>query len=364
MKIHSNFIKKIRSIIIITALLAMTNQSFGGQTSVEGKVTKISDSNITIETTMANSIPAGSRVDLFFEISEDKSILIGQWKVSIAGNGEVFSTPVNMLSPPQKGMTAKISFTERKKQVQVMRQNHHNAPPISQYDDTQSAKTKFEPIEPELRGKEPKGQLLGIPFPEKSAKDSVEEGNKYFYEKNYKMAQGVEKEKYNTLKIVKKNEDLESETQKMFEALYVNDLKTVREQLNKGVSANAKNDVGQTPLHVTQDLAILKLLISSGADVDSSDGDGRTPIFNKEIELIKVLIVAGADIHHRSNKGNTLLIWYSYSGYLEGIQYIVSLGADVNGVNLDGQTAHDIAEHFAHFKLLEYLISIGAQPGK
>ncbi len=164
----------------------------------------------------------------------------------------------------------------------------------------------------------------------------------------------------NTLAI----ENLASETQKMFEALYVNDLKTVRTQLNKGVSANAKNDVGQTPLHVTQDIAILKILVSNGADVNSTDDDGRTPMFNKEIELITLLIEAGADIHHRSNKGNTLLIWYSYSGYLEGIQYIVSLGADVNAINNDGQTAHDIAERFAHLKLLEYLISIGAKPGE
>ncbi len=349
MKIHSKFKKKIRTFIIITAVLAMANQSFSGQVSIEGNVTKINDNNITIETSMADSIPAGSRVDLFFEISEDQSISIGQWKVSFAGNGEVFATPVDMLSPPQEGMTAKISFTERKKQVQVIRQNHHNAPPISQYDDIQSAKTKFEPIEiePQLRGKEPKGQLLGTPFP---GKPTLQKNAKAIHNLGDKNS--------------KKNENLESETQKMFEALYVNDLKTVREQLNKGVSANAKNDVGQTPLHATQDLAILKLLISSGADVDSSDGDGRTPIFNKEIELIKVLIVAGADIHHRSNKGNTVLIWYSYSGYLEGIQYIVSLGADVNAINVDGQTAYDIAEHFAHFKLLEYLMSIGAQPGK
>lgn len=144
----------------------------------------------------------------------------------------------------------------------------------------------------------------------------------------------------------------------------MNDLNTVRYQLKKGVNAKAKNDTGQTPLHVTQDLAILKLLISSGADVNATDGDGMTPMFNKEIELMKVLIEAGADIHHKSNKGNTILIWFSYSGYLEGIQYIVSLGADVNVTNIDGQTAYDIAERFAHFKLLEYLISIGAQTGE
>jgi len=190
MKKHSHFITKVRTIIIIIALLAMANQSFSGQVRVDGKFIKIND--------------------------------------------------------------------------------------------TQNAEKKFKLIEPQLRGKEPKGQLLRIPFPEKSAESG---------DKNAK----------------KRIENIASETQKMFEALYANDLKTVREQLNKGVSANAKNDVGQTPLHATQDHAILKLLLSSGADVNSSDSDGRTSIFNKEIELIKVLIEAGADIHHRSNKGNTLL---------------------------------------------------------
>ncbi len=178
------------------------------------------------------------------------------------------------------------------------------------------------------------------------------------------ISPGMEKHKQDKFETIKKAQTFELETKKMFEALYVNDLKTVSEQLNKGVDPNAKNDTGQTPLHATQDLAILEKLILSGADVNMADGDGRTPIFNKEIELIKALVEAGADIHHKSNKGNTLIIWYSYSGYLEGIQYVVSLGADVSIINVDGQTAYDIAETFAHFKLLDYFQSIGAKSGK
>lgn len=178
------------------------------------------------------------------------------------------------------------------------------------------------------------------------------------------LSPGMDKHKQNKFETIEKIKFLEPQANKMFMALYVNDSKMVRQQLDKGVNVNAKNDTGQTPLHVTQDLAILKMLILRGADINTADGDGMTPMFNKEVELIKVLIEAGADIHHRSNKGNTPLIWYSYSGYLEGVQYLVSLGADVNAINIDGQTAHDIAERFAHFQLLEYLKSIGAKSGK
>ncbi len=507
--------KTIATFITITVILAITNLSYSGPISVDGKVIKTNDNKVTIRTSEADSIPIGSRVDLFLKLSENESVPVGEWKVAIAGNGEVIATPVDMVGPPLEGMTAKISFQEKKKQVQVVRQNHHNAPPISEDDLAQTNRLDIEKIMPELRGKEPQGQLLGIPFPEKSATDYMDTGNKYYYEKNYQLAMeefkqcarmgnsectrmlglffnngfgvkkdfdkarklyeesalknnrtaiynlgviyangkgvkedvkkahelflksanlgypeaqfnlgafyyngmGVEKNEGTALKWFKKAADqnipraiyvvgqghefgwgipkdiskaleyykkaadlgdpdairriasglgekkLEAETHKLFEALYENDLKTVKAQLSKGVNVNAKNDTEQTPLHVAQDTTILKTLILNGAKVNSLDGDGRTPIFNKEIEALKVLIEAGADIHHKGNKGNTLLMWYSYSGYLEGIKYLVSLGVNVNAVNIDGQTAHDIAEKFAHFKLLEYLKSVGAQPG-
>jgi TPR repeat protein len=205
--------KLIKIFIFITTFLVSANYSFSGQTTVEGKVTKIGDNTITIRTSMTDSIPAGSRVDLFFEVSEGQSLPVGQWAVSSAGNGLVYATPVDVLGPPQEGMTAQISFPERKEQVQVIRQDHHNSQPMSQdeepykekqfvYDPPQDAekakditneghkgaKTGLDPIKPQIRGKEPKGQLLGIPFPEKSVDEYINEGNKYYSEKNYKMA--------------------------------------------------------------------------------------------------------------------------------------------------------------------------------
>jgi hypothetical protein len=150
----------------------------------------------------------------------------------------------------------------------------------------------------------------------------------------------------------------------MFDALYEDDMAGVRQKLDQGINVNAKNDTGQTPLHATQNIDILNLLISKGADVKAVDDTGMTPLFNKDIDLIKILVEAGADIQHTTPKGNTTLIWYAYSGYIEAIQYMVSLGVDVNKKNHDGQTAYDIAETFGHLNLLEYLKSIGAKPGK
>ena len=178
------------------------------------------------------------------------------------------------------------------------------------------------------------------------------------------IAPKMEKLKQNKFETNKEIKTLDPEVKKMFLALYLNDLDTVRQQLEKGVNVNARDDADQTPLHITQNKSIAKMLISKSADVNAVDDMGMTPIFNKDVDLSKILVAAGADIHLRSNKGNTPLIWYSYSGYLEGVKYLVSLGADVNAKNSDGQTAYDIAEKFAHFNLLEYLKSIGAKRGK
>ncbi|MDD3846907.1 MAG: ankyrin repeat domain-containing protein [Syntrophorhabdaceae bacterium] len=178
------------------------------------------------------------------------------------------------------------------------------------------------------------------------------------------IAPKMGKHSHNKLESHETVKTVDTEVQTLFSALYANNMETVRQQLEKGVNVNAKNDVGETPLHITQNKAIVKMLLLKGADVNSVDANNMTPIFNKEVEISKILVEAGADIHVKSKKGNTPLIWYSYSGYIEGIQYLVSIGASLNTTNSDGHTAYDIAETFGHRKLLAYLKSIGAKSGK
>lgn len=161
-------------------------------------------------------------------------------------------------------------------------------------------------------------------------------------------------------KLVKLDKDIE----RMFLGVYSGDVNIVKEQLAKNVFVDARNENSSTALHVAQNKEIIELLILKGADVNALDAYKMTPMFNKEVHRTKILVEAGADIHLKSDKGNTPLMWYCYSGYMEGIQYMLSLGADINTQNIDGQTAYDIAEHFASKEVLDYLISKGAKPGK
>ena len=157
---------------------------------------------------------------------------------------------------------------------------------------------------------------------------------------------------------------IDKDVEKMFLGVYSSNVDIVQEQLDKNVFVDARNETGSTALHVAQNEEIVKLLIDRGADVNAVDENNMTPIFNKEVHLTKLLVEAGADIHAKSKKGNTPLMWYCYSGYLEGVKYMVSLGAEVNSVNSDGQTAYDIAEHFHPLELLDYLNAVGANSGK
>ncbi|MDA3916913.1 MAG: ankyrin repeat domain-containing protein [Deltaproteobacteria bacterium] len=147
------------------------------------------------------------------------------------------------------------------------------------------------------------------------------------------------------------------ETKKLFNALYENNMPMVKKLLDLQVDANSRNEIGQTPLHIALNEKIIKLLISKGADVNARDDQGMTPIFNKAINQIILLVKAGADINLQSREGNTAVMWFAYSGYLDGIRYLVSQGADIKVKNKYNQTASDIAEKFGHLKVVEYLES-------
>ena len=162
--------------------------------------------------------------------------------------------------------------------------------------------------------------------------------------------------------IVQKNQ-LDQDVERLFLGVYSGDIVIVAEQLNKGVDVDARNETRQTALHVTQNPDIARLLIKRGADIGARNDSEAIPIFNKEVNIAKILLAAGTDINARDEKENTLLIWYTYSGYLEGIKFLINKGIDIHACNIDHQNALDIAEHFQPTTdTVRYLQTLNIQP--
>jgi hypothetical protein len=106
--------------------------------------------------------------------------------------------------------------------------------------------------------------------------------------------------------------------------------------IDKGAQVNTKDEVGSTPLHYAAmhgRIEIVRLLCDHGADIEASDNDGCTPLhfatLNGNISVVKELIeVRNADINARNVNGRTALRWAREEGKDDIAAFLVSHGAN------------------------------------
>jgi len=82
------------------------------------------------------------------------------------------------------------------------------------------------------------------------------------------------------------------------------------------------------------DLAATERLIAGGADVESKDDAGLTPLIIAALvgqrEAVVLLIAQGADPQGRDGKGFTPLHAAAHAGHLGVVKYLLELGLDVD----------------------------------
>ena len=141
------------------------------------------------------------------------------------------------------------------------------------------------------------------------------------------------------------------------------DLKTVKALTLNGLVDTSKFDNGWTPLMrascFSDNLELIKYLVSCGADVNQEDEDGSTSFFeaveNGSIEIAEFLLSAGSNIDHQDKVGYTALMWSAISLELESMDYLLRKGADLNLVTNEGRSFLEIANCFENERINEVL---------
>ena len=123
-----------------------------------------------------------------------------------------------------------------------------------------------------------------------------------------------------------------------------------------GADPNTTDGMGKTPLHVAASLTpeVVEVLLAAGADPNARNNDGQTPLHDAQPEAAEVLLAAGADPNARNNDGQTPL----HDAQPEAAEALLAAGADPNARNNDGQTPLHAA--LRKPEVLEVLLAGGA----
>ena len=100
-------------------------------------------------------------------------------------------------------------------------------------------------------------------------------------------------------------------TKPIHDAAVFGNIEAVKKHLAAGADVNAKDENGETPLHLAPTKETAELLIAEGADVNAKSRSGHTSLHLAAIggqkEIAELLIAAGADVNAKDEDGGTPL---------------------------------------------------------
>jgi ankyrin repeat protein len=134
--------------------------------------------------------------------------------------------------------------------------------------------------------------------------------------------------------------------------------------VENGADVNTRDNTGSTPLHANVDnLRICQFLVENGADINARNNFGATPlqyaVQYTDNPVCQYLVEKGADVNAGDNDGMTPLHNAAFS--LEVSQYLVENGADINARDNTGSTPlHSAAQFLDYPEVCQYLVKKGA----
>jgi ankyrin repeat protein len=146
----------------------------------------------------------------------------------------------------------------------------------------------------------------------------------------------------------------------LFESTMVGDVDGAASALAAGASPHYRNAHGITPLLVAcggvGPLAMVQLLLSAGAGVDSADPAGWTPLVyvasSGQLLLMEALLEAGAAVE--GARGWTPLARAAYRGQVAAVARLLRAGADPAAA-VEGRDCAALAEAGGHAEVVALL---------
>ncbi len=110
--------------------------------------------------------------------------------------------------------------------------------------------------------------------------------------------------------------------------------------------------------------ALAKYRVEQGADVNTKDDNGNTPLLNAallgKMEQAELLLAHGADVNAKDSFGRMPLHWAAQYGYRELAELLLAHGADVNAKNSKDQTPLHFAAENGQGGVAELLLAHSA----
>ncbi len=139
----------------------------------------------------------------------------------------------------------------------------------------------------------------------------------------------------------------------IYSAVLRGSLAIVKLLVKFGANVNRVNCDGTTPLIIAVgplfgDLEIAKFLIESGAQVNVQESmDGQTPLYlavgTRKLSLLELLIAHGANVDQADKKKRTPLMIAALLNDAHAVSLLIAKGANIHLVNSENKTALDLA---------------------